>query len=105
MLEDAEEDLLQFYAFPHLALPKLRSTKPLERANREIGRRSDIVGIFPNDTSVIRFAGALPIKQNDEWLVARRYLAAESMNQLDYVQYQAEQTPNEKQEVIELNAV
>jgi transposase-like protein len=84
--------------------PKLRSTNPLERVNREIGRRSDVVGISPNDSSVIRLAGALLIEQNDEWLVCRRYLSAESMNLLDDVQDQAEQTPNEKEEVIELNA-
>jgi len=79
LLEDAEEDLLAFYRFPAPHWPKLRSTNPLERVNREVGRRSDVVGIFPNDTSAIRLAGALLIEQNDEWLVARRYLSAESI--------------------------
>jgi putative transposase len=79
LLEEAEEDLIAFYAFPSEHWTKLRSTNPLERVNKEIGRRSDIVGIFPNDASVIRLAGALLIEQNDEWLVARRYLSAESM--------------------------
>ncbi len=79
LLEDAEEDLLAFYRFPAPHWPKLRSTNPLERVNREIGRRSDVVGIFPNDASAIRLAGALLIEQNDEWLVARRYLSAESI--------------------------
>ena len=79
LLEGAEEDLLAFYRFPAAHWPKLRSTNPLERVNREIGRRADVVGIFPNDQSAIRLAGALLIEQNDEWLVSRRYLSEESL--------------------------
>ena len=69
LLEDAEEDLLAFYRFPAAHWSKLRSTNPLERVNREVGRRSDVVGIFPDDASVIRLVGSLLIEQNDEWLV------------------------------------
>jgi transposase-like protein len=78
-LEDAEADLLAFYAFPAEHWPKLRSTNPLERVNREIGRRSDVVGIFPNDAALLRLAGMLLLEQNDEWLVGRRYLSESSM--------------------------
>ena len=79
LLEGAEEDLIAFYAFPPEHWTKLRSTNPLERVNKEIGRRTDVVGIFPNDAAVIRLAGALLSEQNDEWLVQRRYLSVESM--------------------------
>jgi putative transposase len=79
LLLEAEEDLLAFYRFPAAHWSKLRSTNPLERVNREIGRRSDVVGIFPNDKSAIRLAGAVLIEQNDEWLVSRRYLSEESL--------------------------
>mgnify|MGYP001160711903 CR=1 FL=1 len=79
LLAGAEEDLLAFYRFPEGHWSKLRSTNPLERVNREIARRADVVGIFPNDASAIRLAGALLIEQNDEWLVGRRYLSEESL--------------------------
>ena len=65
LLEAAEEDLLAFYRFPAEHRSKLRSTNPLERLNKEIGRRSDVVGIFPNDASAIRLVGAMLIEQND----------------------------------------
>jgi putative transposase len=78
-LEAAEADLLAFYELPREHWSKLRSTNPLERVNREIGRRSDVVGIFPNDAALLRLAGALLIEQNDEWLIARRYLSQESL--------------------------
>ena len=82
LLEQAESDILAFYAFPAPHWPKLRSTNPLERFNKEIGRRTDVVGIFPNDQALIRLAGMLCIEQNDEWLVGRAYLSAESISEV-----------------------
>lgn len=79
LLTEAEDDLLAFYHLPREHWSKLRSTNPLERVNREIGRRSDVVGIFPNEQSLVRLASSLLIEQNDEWLVGRRYLSEHSM--------------------------
>jgi transposase-like protein len=82
LIEAAEEDLLAFYAFPPEHWPKLRSTNPLERVNREIGRRTDVVGIFPNDRALLRLAASVVIEQNDEWLVGKRYLSIHSLEAL-----------------------
>jgi len=79
LLAEAEDELLAFMSFLKEHWSKLRSTNPLERVNREIGRRSDVVGIYPNDAALVRLAGALLIEQNDEWLVGRRYLSEESL--------------------------
>ena len=103
MLEDAEADILAFYAFPPGHWRKLRSTNPLERFNREIGRRTDVVGIFPDDQSLVRLAGMLCIEQNDEWLVGRGYLSAESISLV--LAGQDDQIDKEiKEEVPELQA-
>jgi putative transposase len=83
LLEQAEDEVLAFYAFPAAHRTKIRSTNPLERFNKEVGRRTDVVGIFPDDRSLIRLAGMLCIEQNDEWLVGRRYLSAESISELE----------------------
>jgi putative transposase len=106
LLEDAEEDLIAFYAFPREHWTKLRSTNPLERVNKEIGRRTDVVGIFPNDAAVIRLAGALLSEQNDEWLVQRRYLSVESMQLILSAGWSEEDSleqQHNQQEVAELN--
>jgi putative transposase len=104
LLEGAEEDLIAFYSFPPEHWTKLRSTNPLERVNKEIGRRTDVVGIFPNDQAVIRLAGALLSEQNDEWLVQRRYLSAESMALILSDPAASEPPPRVEPEVPSLNA-
>src|SRR3954447_12005265 len=102
MLEAAEDDILAFYAFPSDHWRKIRSTNPLERFNREIGRRTDVVGIFPDDASLIRLASMLAIEQNDEWLVGRRYLSAHSMEPL--LSAGSDHNPEDPEEVLELSA-
>ena len=101
LLEEAEEDLLAFYAFPAEHRPKLRSTNPLERVNREIGRRTDVVGIFPNDKALLRLAASVVIEQNDEWLVGRRYL---SLDSLAVLLEEHSDTQDKEEEVLSLTA-
>jgi len=80
MLADAAEDLLAFCAFPLAHWRKIWSTNPLERINGEIKRRTNVVGIFPNDASILRLVTAVLVETHDEWAVSeRRYLSEESM--------------------------
>ena len=104
LLEDAEADLLAFYAFPTEHWSKLRSTNPLERVNREVGRRSDVVGIFPNDQALLRLAGMLLLEQNDEWLVGRRYLSETSMALVVATDHPDPSAATSSQEVPQLTA-
>lgn len=83
LVRDAEEDVLAFMAFPKKHWRQLHSTNPLERQNREIKRRTDVVGIFPNDASILRLVTMLLIEQNDAWAVGRRYFSKESMALLE----------------------
>jgi putative transposase len=78
-LEEAEADILAYTTFPREHWRQLYSTNPLERLNKEIKRRSNVVGIFPNSKAAIRLIGAVLMEQQDEWEIARRYFSLESM--------------------------
>ena len=84
MMDASREDVLAYMDFPKDHWPQISSTNPLERLNKEIKRRSDVIGIFPNDAAIIRLVGALMLETNDEWAVARRYMSLETLARLTH---------------------
>ncbi len=82
LMDQAEHDVLAFMDFPKAHRLQIHSTNPLERLNAEIKRRTDVVGIFPNDAAITRLVGAMMLEQNDEWSLQRRYMQLEGLQAL-----------------------
>lgn len=78
----AEDDVLAYMSFPQEHWTRIYSTNPLERVNKEVKRRTNVVGIFPDEPSVIRLVGSVLMEISDEWQVGRRYFSQESMDKL-----------------------
>ena len=79
LMDEAEHDVLAYMTFPKEHRQKLHSTNPIERLHAEVKRRTNVVGIFPNEAAITRLVGAILLEQNDEWAVSRRYMTLESI--------------------------
>ena len=91
-MDNAEADVLAYMAFPAQHRTKLHSTNPLERLNKEVKRRADVVGIFPNEDSIVRLIGAVLLEANDEWQLLSRYMQVEAMAELNPPEVEEETT-------------
>ena len=105
MLRDAREDVLAFAGFPARHWRKIWSTNPMERVNKEIKRRTNVVGVFPNPAALLRLAGAVLVEQHDEWEAGdRRYLSEGSMTELRTMDQQVSEMIGERILLPELTA-
>ena len=86
LMEEAEHDVLAYMSFPAQHRTKLHSTNPIERLNKKVKRRADVVGIFPNEASITRLIGAVLLEQNDEWQTQNRYMMVDAFARIDHAE-------------------
>ena len=82
LMDESEDDVLAYMAFPAPHRTKLHSVNTLERLNKEVKRRADVVGIFPSEQSILRLIGAVLLEANDEWQLQHRYMGVEAMGEM-----------------------
>ena len=97
LLDESEHDVLAYMGFPARHRVKLHSTNPLERLNKEVKRRADVVGIFPSEQSILRLIGAVLLEANDEWQLQHRYMQVEAMAELltPMIEIECDMTPQD----------
>jgi transposase-like protein len=97
LLDESEHDVLAYMGFPAQHRVKLHSTNPLERLNKEVKRRADVVGIFPSEQSILRLIGAVLLEANDEWQLQHRYMQVEAMAELltPMIEIEGDMTPQD----------
>jgi putative transposase len=99
LMDESEHEVLAYMSFPAQHRAKLHSTNPLERLNKEVKRRADVVGIFPGEAAIVRLIGAVLLEANDEWQLQHRYMQVEAMAELAPPLIEGEATPSPPSEV------
>jgi putative transposase len=99
LMDGSEHDVLAYMGFPVQHRAKLHSTNPLERLNKEVKRRADVVGIFPGEAAIVRLIGAVLLEANDEWQLRHRYMQVEAMAELVPLLIEGEATPSQPLDV------
>jgi putative transposase len=99
LMDESEHEVLAYLSFPAQHRAKLHSTNPLERLNKEVKRRADVVGIFPGEAAIVRLIGAVLLEANDEWQLQHRYMQVEAMAELAPPLIEGEATPSPPSEV------